>query len=363
MLSKLARAYSVVNPFKIMPRIPRNFFSDVQPNPSNQKKDTPAANPQTEAVQDKPETIQRARSVAPEQETILQARSVKPEQENPKFLNTQQKIDWGWQAWRLFFWSTTALLLYNFYLNEKYEKPEEQFGSVWPFKQAAELAKKSYIDFYNFLTRPPIENMLIDLPDVPGAVFPKLIVLNLSGTVTQMDYVFGKGKNLIMRQGLQELLSYLSKKYEVIVFSDDDTMLVQNICQKLDPANQIFQGRYGRECMVYEKKGYYKDIKYLNRPNNKILFIDSNPNIHKPNAMDNVILIPEFDGKNQDQVLIDLIPFLDHLAKPELRDIRSEIKKYGSLNPQIKFNKEFEAQREELSQKKQAGIFGMVNQK
>lgn len=67
--------------------------------------------------------------------------------------------------------------------------------------------------------------------------------------------------------------------------------------------------------MVYEKKGYYKDIKYLNRPNNKILFIDSNPNIHKPNAMDNVILIPEFDGKNQDQVLIDLIPFLDRKNK------------------------------------------------
>lgn len=37
---------------------------------------------------------------------------------------------------------------------------------------------------------------------------------------------FGKGKNLIMRQGLQELLSYLSKKYEVIVFSDDDTMVM-----------------------------------------------------------------------------------------------------------------------------------------
>ena len=54
---------------------------------------------------------------------------------------------------------------------------------------------------------------------------PKTLVLNLSGTLVHTNYVFGKGVEVVMRPGLQKFLNYLAQMYEIVVFSDDDTMV------------------------------------------------------------------------------------------------------------------------------------------
>lgn len=47
---------------------------------------------------------------------------------------------------------------------------------------------------------------------------------------------------------------------------------------------------------------------------------------------ENVIVIPEFKGESEDRGLFELFPLLEHLSRPEVKDVRKEISKYGKEN-------------------------------
>ena len=51
--------------------------------------------------------------------------------------------------------------------------------------------------------------------------------------------------------------------YEIVVYSDDDTMFTFNMVEKLDPTHQTFSGRFARESMIYSGRKYYKDLRYF----------------------------------------------------------------------------------------------------
>lgn len=110
-----------------------------------------------------------------------------------------------------------------------------------------------------------------------GMEIPKTLVLNLSGTLVHTDFVFGKGAEIVKRPGLTKFLKHLQGNFEIVVFSDDDTMFTFNIVEKLDPTQQIFSGRFGRESMIYSNSSYYKDLKYLNRDLKRVVVIEKNP--------------------------------------------------------------------------------------
>lgn len=43
-------------------------------------------------------------------------------------------------------------------------------------------------DLMILLTKPPVEKLLPDRPNYPGMVFPKLLILNLRGTLIHSEY-------------------------------------------------------------------------------------------------------------------------------------------------------------------------------
>jgi len=114
--------------------------------------------------------------------------------------------------------------------------------------------------------------------------------------------------------------------------------------QKLDPSNQIFQGRFGNESLVFESGEYIKDLSYLNRDLKKVIIIDKDPRYLKKQP-NNAIYLSEFKGDMADNELYELLPFLEckkgflggwsflDLAKPEVKDVQQEIVKYGNHNP------------------------------
>jgi import inner membrane translocase subunit TIM50 len=69
-------------------------------------------------------------------------------------------------------------------------------------------------------------------------------------------------------------------------------------------------GRFGRESTGLKDGKYVKDLSYLNRPLSEIVYIDFDDEYvayHKENC----IILPKFEGQEDDRELIDLIPFLD----------------------------------------------------
>ena len=71
-------------------------------------------------------------------------------------------------------------------------------------------------------------------------------MLNLSGTLIDTNFIFGKGMQMDKRPGLAKFLSELSQMYEVVLFSDDDYTFMTNAIPMLDPRQQIFMGLFGR---------------------------------------------------------------------------------------------------------------------
>lgn len=59
----------------------------------------------------------------------------------------------------------------------------------------------------DFFTKPICNKLLPDMPNLPpGYVIPKTLVLNLSGTLIHLDYVFGKGAEIKKRNEFNKFL-------------------------------------------------------------------------------------------------------------------------------------------------------------
>ena len=199
---------------------------------------------------------------------------------------------------------------------------------------------KYLVKLSQFFTEPPVKKLLCDPihPDIQ----PKTLALNLSGTLIETDFVLGKGAILKRRPGLNQFLMKLSQLYEIILFSDDEYMFMAQTIPKLDSRQQFFMGFFGRQCMVWHKGHYVKDLKYLNRDLRHIIVIDkTKDNVVKQPY--NAIIIPEFHGEKEDNELLKLLPLLEStflnkvdLASPEVKDVRKILQKLGD-NPHDKF--------------------------
>lgn len=163
-------------------------------------------------------------------------------------------------------------------------------------------------------TRPPVEKLLPDRPPLPpGNAYPKTLVLNLRGTLIHSEYKFGVGFEVQKRPGLSMFLNRLSRQYELVIFGDEETGIIQDICMALDPQQMMIPGRFGREATLLKNGQYIKDLSYLNRPVKDIIYMDYSDEkaaFHK----DNCLILPYWDGENTDRELYDILPFLESLA-------------------------------------------------
>ena len=197
-------------------------------------------------------------------------------------------------------WTAMVIFFYHYYLVSKKEKPEESFGALAPFIDAANRVKWHIDDIKLIMTRPPIEKLLPDPPPLmPGQIFPKTLILNLRGTLVCSEYKFGEGFEFKKRPGLSAFLNRMSQMYEVVVFGDEEQTTVHELCEALDPQYRIISGRFGHEHTLLKDGAYVKDLSYMNRDVKKIVVVeadDEKVKFHK----DNVIVLPMFTGDKSD---------------------------------------------------------------
>jgi TFIIF-interacting CTD phosphatase-like protein len=165
---------------------------------------------------------------------------------------------------------------------------------------------------------------------------PKTLVLDLKGTLLSSEYIFGQGFVIMKRPGLTEFLNKVSQMYEVVIFCEEETMFMSQLVESLDPNHRIFQARMGKECLSYRGGELTKDMRFLNRDMKNLIIIEKNPKMVKLHS-DNVILLPEFQGNENDRALIEILPFLEHLVKDKIPDVRKEIERYGHVDTGKKY--------------------------
>jgi import inner membrane translocase subunit TIM50 len=115
-------------------------------------------------------------------------------------------------------------------------------------------------------------------------------------------------------------LEHLGKFYEIVVYSDQMEMYVLPVCEKLDP-NGYIRYKLARGATKYENGKHYRDLSKLNRDPKKILFVSANA-FESTLQPENSVPIKPYKLEADDTALVDLIPFLEYVARNSPADIR-----------------------------------------
>jgi len=130
-------------------------------------------------------------------------------------------------------WAAFAIFCYHMYLIKQHKTPEDKYYTNETFLRAARFIDWSIWDIKKVFTQPAMSKMLPDR--FPGMQYPKVLVLNLKGTLVHQTYGLGVGVELFKRPGLSTFIYRMSRNYEVCIFGMGDAGEINEVCEALDP--------------------------------------------------------------------------------------------------------------------------------
>ncbi|XP_021750472.1 probable C-terminal domain small phosphatase [Chenopodium quinoa] len=186
-----------------------------------------------------------------------------------------------------------------------------------------------------FFALPPSENpekptIFLDLDetlihssaDLPSKPFDFVVRPKIEGET--MDFY------VIKRPGVDEFLEFLSKKFEIVIFTAGLREYASLVLDNLDKNRVINHRLYRDSCRELDGK-YVKDLAQMGRDLWKVAIIDDNPNSFSFQP-ENAIQIKPFIDDLQDNELSKLIRFFD--ACDGVKDIRDAVKLFAHDNLQ-----------------------------
>ncbi|KAE8696816.1 Mitochondrial import inner membrane translocase subunit TIM50 [Hibiscus syriacus] len=222
-------------------------------------------------------------------------------------------------------------------------------------------AVESYLDLRRLVeenvsefTEPTSDKLLPDLHPQEQHVFT--LVLDLNETLLYTDWKRERGWHTFKRPGVDAFLEHLAKYYEIVVYSDQMNMYVDPVCERLDP-NHCIRYRLSRGDTKYQNGKHYRDLLKLNRDPAKILYVSAHA-FESSLQPENCVPIKPFKLEGEDTTLLDLIPFLEYIARNSPTDIRQVLQSYERKDIAKEFlERSKEYQRRKQEQRQQQGRF------
>lgn len=217
------------------------------------------------------------------------------------------------------------------------------------------------MDYY---TEPAFEKLLPDpLPEPYQRRYT--LILDLDDLLIHSEWTRERGWRTAKRPGLDYFLSYLSQYYEIVVFTNQYAGTALPIIQKLDPYRSSLSASLFRESAKYEDGKFIKDLSYMNRPIEKLIVIDTNPDAVSKQPENAIVLKPwtgETGPGSPGRDLLNLLPFLEYVAAVEVPDVRAVLKSYEGKDIATEYLRREQELRDRIaagrSQSKSAGFFG-----
>jgi import inner membrane translocase subunit TIM50 len=201
-------------------------------------------------------------------------------------------------------------------------------------------------------TEPSSEKLLPDLHPLEQHVFT--LVLDLNETLLYSDWKRDRGWRTFKRPGVDAFLEHLAQFYEIVVYSDQLNMYVDPTLDRLDTKHCV-RYRLSRAATKYQNGKHYRDLSMLNRDPSRILYVSGNA-LETSLQPENSVPIKPWKGEAEDTVLLDLIPFLEYVARHRPADIRPVLASYqGHDIPKEFIERSKEHHRKMQEQKQQGG--------
>ncbi|KAL4569667.1 hypothetical protein LXL04_025309 [Taraxacum kok-saghyz] len=203
-------------------------------------------------------------------------------------------------------------------------------------------------------TEPLSEKLLPDLHPQEQHVFT--LVLDLNETLLYSDWKRDRGWRTFKRPGVDDFLEHLAQFYEIIVYSDQQPMYVDPIVDRLDGKHCI-RYRLSRAATRYQDGKHYRDLSKLNRDPSRILYVSGNA-LESCLQPENCVPLKPWKCEADDTALVDLIPFLEYVARNRPADIRPVLASYHGHDIAKEFiERSKEHQRRMQEQKRPGGLW------
>lgn len=200
-------------------------------------------------------------------------------------------------------------------------------------------------------TEPSSEKLLPDLHPQEQHVFT--LVLDLNETLLYSDWKRDRGWRTFKRPGVDDFLEHLAQFYEIIVYSDQQAMYVDPIVDRLDGKHCI-RYRLSRAATRYQDGKHYRDLSKLNRDPSRILYVSGNA-LESCLQPENCVPVKPWKCEADDTALVDLIPFLEYVARHRPADIRPVLSSYHGHDIAKEFIERSKEHQRRMQEQKQHG--------
>ncbi|KAG6689953.1 hypothetical protein I3842_11G199100 [Carya illinoinensis] len=203
-------------------------------------------------------------------------------------------------------------------------------------------------------TEPYSEKLLPDLHPAERHVFT--LVLDLQETLIHYDWTREKGWQTLKRPGVDAFLEHLAQFYEIVVYSDEQSMFVDPVVERLDPKHCI-RYRLSKGATKYQNGKHYRDLSKLNRDPGKILYLSGHALEGCLQPENCVPVKPWKQHDANDTALLDFIPFLEFVARTSPPDIRPVLASYQGCDIPTEFIRRSKDYQRRMQEQKQQGRF------
>ncbi|GMH25234.1 hypothetical protein Nepgr_027077 [Nepenthes gracilis] len=203
-------------------------------------------------------------------------------------------------------------------------------------------------------TEPSSDKLLPDLHPLEQHVFT--LVLDLNETLVYSDWKRDRGWRTFKRPGVNAFLEHLAQFYEIVVYSDELSMYVDPVIERLDQ-KQCIRYRLSRSATKYQDGKHYRDLSKLNRDPAKILYVSGHA-LESSLQLENCVPIKPWKPEDvNDTALLDLIPFLEYVARNRPSDIRPVLASYQGRDIGKEFIERSKEHQRRMQEQKQHGRF------
>ncbi|KAL3815905.1 hypothetical protein ACHAXA_005753 [Cyclostephanos tholiformis] len=175
----------------------------------------------------------------------------------------------------------------------------------------------------------PDWNMIPNIP--PDFPAPPCLVIDLESTLVCSTWDRKYGWRHAKRPGVDKFLALMAQYYEVVIWTPSPDGLAGPVVDSLDSKGYVMH-RLFRDSTNYHDGVHRKDLSWLNRPLNKIIALDDDPEALKFQP-ENLIRMKPYDDPNADDDTLERItPLLVEISREGYDDIPGLLRQFHGMD-------------------------------
>ena len=171
------------------------------------------------------------------------------------------------------------------------------------------------------------------MPNVPHDIpVPHTLVLDLESTLVSSTWDRKYGWRHAKRPGVDKFLMDMAQYYEIVLYSPSIDAVADPVVNSLDKAGCIMHRLY-RDATYYTNGIHVKDLNRLNRPLNRMIVLDDDPEEVSMNPENLIRIKPYTDPSDRtDNTLERITPFLIEIAREGYSNIPELLQQYQGMD-------------------------------